>query len=75
MWHDRIFRTLRWLLCPFKIVINYQKNTYAGQFSISVFSEVLNKRLATSLRMNFQSLLLQRFQLKLKEQKQSPDVL
>ena len=47
-----------------KYYINYQKkkkNTYSGQFSVSVFSEVLNKRLAASLRMSFPSLLLQTF--------------
>ena len=49
-----------------KYNINYQKkkqkkNTYSGQFSVSVFSEVLNKRLAASLRMSFPSLLLQTF--------------
>ena len=66
MWHDRIFRTLRQLLCPFKVLYklskkNKKKNTYSGQFSVSVFSEVLNKRLAASLRMSFPSLLLQTF--------------
>ena len=48
-----------------KYYINYQKkkkkNTYSGQFSVSVLSEVLNKRLAASLRMSFPSLLLQTF--------------
>ena len=65
MWHDRIFRTLRQLLCPFKVLYKLskkkKKNTYSGQFSVSVLSEVLNKRLAASLRMSFPSLLLQTF--------------